>query len=155
MKEFDYYIFIDYSENLIGYIIIKKENVKELCLRLAKIKHYKKVRHAREYLPAIKRRFEKEGILNFVSKHKIRKTIQSQDIFIDIIDFIKKNEDSKFFISVDNHHFFTFKKLFDITKRVENIVLVMESKLKRFSAEYQLNLIIDNLLSIERKDKSK
>jgi len=33
MKEFDYYIFIDYSENLIGYNIIEKEKLKNYYLR--------------------------------------------------------------------------------------------------------------------------
>ena len=28
MKEFDYYIFIDYSENLIGYSIIEKKRLR-------------------------------------------------------------------------------------------------------------------------------
>jgi len=30
MKEFDYYIFIDYSENLIGYSIIENKKLKNL-----------------------------------------------------------------------------------------------------------------------------
>jgi len=41
MKEFDYYIFIDYSENLIGYNIIEKEKLKNLLPKISKLKHYK------------------------------------------------------------------------------------------------------------------
>ena len=38
-EEFDYYIFMDYSENLIGYIIINKEKIKELLPKIIKLKH--------------------------------------------------------------------------------------------------------------------
>ena len=33
----DYYIFIDYSERLVGYIIIQKEKIKELLPRISKL----------------------------------------------------------------------------------------------------------------------
>lgn len=39
--DFDYYIFIDYSENLIGYNIIEKEKVGELLLKTSRFRHYK------------------------------------------------------------------------------------------------------------------
>ena len=39
-KEFDYYIFIDYSENLIGYIIIDERRINELLSKISKLKHY-------------------------------------------------------------------------------------------------------------------
>ena len=38
MKEFDYYIFIDFSENLIGYNIIRSENVKGLLSKTNKFR---------------------------------------------------------------------------------------------------------------------
>ena len=36
---FDYYIYIDYSENLIGYIIIHKDKIEELLPKLSKFRH--------------------------------------------------------------------------------------------------------------------
>ena len=47
-KEFDYYIFIDYSEDFIGYNIIGKEKIKELLPRISKIKHYKEIKHKKD-----------------------------------------------------------------------------------------------------------
>lgn len=58
MKKFDYYIFIDYSENLIGYIIIEEDKIKELLPRITKIDHYKKTKHKREYINSMKKLFE-------------------------------------------------------------------------------------------------
>ena len=40
-EEFDYYIFMDYSENLIGYIIIDNDKVDRLLSKITKLKHYK------------------------------------------------------------------------------------------------------------------
>ena len=62
-KEFDYYIFIDYSEDFIGYDIIEKEKIKELLSRISKIKHYKEVKHKKEYLKSIRKVFDKNNIL--------------------------------------------------------------------------------------------
>ena len=42
-REFDYYIFIDYSENLIGYNIIEKEKVGELLLKTSRFRDRKSV----------------------------------------------------------------------------------------------------------------
>ena len=39
--EFDYYIFIDYSEDFLGYLIIEKDKIKELISKISKFSHYK------------------------------------------------------------------------------------------------------------------
>jgi hypothetical protein len=38
--EFDYYMYIDYSENLLGYLIIENIKVKELLPNISKFAHY-------------------------------------------------------------------------------------------------------------------
>ena len=37
MNPFDFYIYIDYSENYVGYTIIENEKVKTLSLKVTKI----------------------------------------------------------------------------------------------------------------------
>src|SRR3989344_5312182 len=71
MKEFDYYIFIDYSENLIGYSIIEKEKLKELLPKISKFAHYRQLRHKRAYIQSIKKIIEKEKIKDFFISSKI------------------------------------------------------------------------------------
>ncbi len=45
-KEFDYYIYIDYSENLIGYSIIEKSKIRELLPKISKLAHYVRNAHS-------------------------------------------------------------------------------------------------------------
>ena len=112
--EFDYYIFMDYSENLIGYCIINKEKIKELLLKISKLKHYKGLRHKEQYLNSIKKIFEKNKILEIVSKHKITELRQNIEICSEIFEFCRKNSDSKIFISVDDRQYRGFMKIASI-----------------------------------------
>ena len=41
-KQFDYYVFIDYSENLIGYSIIEKDKLNDILPKLTRFRHYRK-----------------------------------------------------------------------------------------------------------------
>ena len=143
-KQFDYYIFIDYSENFIGHNIIKKEKIKELLSRISKIKHYKEVKHKKEYLKSIRRIFEKNDILNYFTAFKIKKIRQNLEIFADIGEFIKSNENCFIFISVDDKQYPNFERLVKIVDG-NNIVIVKEGKLIENSVEHKLSLIIDNL----------
>jgi hypothetical protein len=49
-KQFDYYIFIDYSENLVGYSIIDKNKMKELLPKISRFKHYREAGDRKQYL---------------------------------------------------------------------------------------------------------
>jgi len=71
------------------------------------------------------------------------------DIYLDILEFIKKNENCIIFISVDDHELPNFKKLVNFTNG-EKTKIVEESNLKLGSIEYKLSLILDTLLNIER-----
>ena len=62
MKEFDYYIYIDYSENLIGYAIIDKEKVKDLLPKISRFRHYRDSRNRKIYLKHIKNTIKKDKI---------------------------------------------------------------------------------------------
>ena len=84
MKEFDYYIYIDYSENLIGYIIIEGAKVNEILPKISKLEHYKNLKHKREYISAITKRLEKEKIKDLLLKWKIRKMRLNLEIFVDV-----------------------------------------------------------------------
>ena len=146
----DYYIFIDYSERLVGYIIIQKEKVKDLLPRISKLYHYKDIKYKKAYIQSIKKVFEKNKIDDYLFKFKSKELKDNLTIFVDIIDFVKKYDNCIIFISMDNNQFIPFTKLLDMIPHKEHIAIFKESDLKKGSDEYNLNLIIDTKLNIER-----
>ena len=64
MKEFDYYIFIDYSENLVGYLIVENNKISKLLPKLSKFTHFKELKHKSSYIHSIKRVIETKNILS-------------------------------------------------------------------------------------------
>lgn len=149
-REFDYYIYIDYSENLIGYSIIEKSKVRELLSKISKLAHYKEIVHKRAYLAAMRKRFEREEITKLLLKWKIRSMRENTEIFSDVLEFIKCNDNCIIFLSVDNNQYKSFLKLFEIIPHKENVELLQESCIKKDSIECRLSYIIDNLLNIRR-----
>lgn len=149
-KEFDYYVFIDYSEDLIGYIIVNKEEVKELLSKITKLKHYTKLKYKKSYLNSMRKFFRKNRILDFLEKHKIIELRQNIEICSDIFDFCEKKKDSKIFISIDDRQYNGFMRLAKILDG-KRFTIIKEGKLKKGSEEYQMNLIIDTLLNLKRR----
>ena len=148
-EEFDYYIFMDYSENLIGYIIIDRENINELLPNITKFKHYKGLKHKTLYLSATKKLFEKNKILDIIFKHKIVELRQNIEICSEIFDFCKHKSESKIFISVDDRQYRGFMKIASIIDG-KRFKIIKEGQLKEGSVEYQMSLIIDTLLNLKR-----
>lgn len=148
-REFDYYIFIDYSKNLIGYCIIQKEKISELLPEISKFAHYRNVRQKSQYIHSIKKIIQTKNILSNILKIKIREVRQNIEIYSDVLYFIKKHPNCIIFISIDNHELPNFKRLVDIADG-EKTEVVEESQLKKGSLEYKLSLILDTLLNIER-----
>ena len=149
-KQFDYYIFIDYSEHLIGYIIIEKSKVKELLPKITKLKHYKKLEHKREYLNSMKKLFKKETINSSILKMRIFNMRDNFNLFTEILEFIKKNKNCIIFISVDDFQFKNFKKLVQILDNNKTKV-IKEGQLKKGSIEHRMSLIIDTKLNLIRR----
>ncbi len=150
MKEFDYYIFIDYSENLIGYCIIEQNQIKDLLPKITKLAHYKELRHKREYLNSMKKLFERDKIDSYLKKLKIKGIRNNLDIFIEVSEFIKKYENCIIFICVDNFQYKTFRKIISLVDQ-NKVAIVKESQLKKGSPEYKLSLIIDTQLNLVRR----
>jgi len=148
-KQFDYYIFIDFSENLIGYNIINYEKMIELLPKISRFSHYKTLRHKKEYLKSIKSRIEKEKILSYFLKHKIKELYKNTDIYTDVLEFIKKNDNCIIFISIDNRQYKAFNKLVGFVDG-KKVIVKKESELVKGTPEYQTSLVLDNLLNIER-----
>ena len=148
-REFDYYIFVDCSENLIGYSIIEKQELKELLPKISKFAHYRMLRHKNTYIHSIKTRIEKERILSYFIKHKIRKVGQNMDIYLDILEFLKSHDNCIMFVSVDDNQYFKFKKMINAIGG-KKVVIKKESELTKGTPEYQASLVLDNLLNIER-----
>ena len=152
-EKFDYYIFIDYSENLIGYIIIEDSKVNELIKKISRFRHYRESKNRKLYIKKVKITFKKENLLNLFLKKKIRNVLETPEIFSDIAEFLKKNNDSSIFISVDDRQYSTFKKLVKIIDGAKTKV-IKESGLRKNTPEYRINLVLDTWLNIERiKDK--
>lgn len=154
MNEFDYYIFLDYSEKLIGYNIIEKANVKEILPKISKLKHYKNVKHKKEYLNSIKRILNNDELLHLFLKIKIKELRMNIEIYTDIAAFLKTHEKCIVFVSVDNNQYHCFCKFVNIIDG-KNTKVIKESDLVIGSIEYKISLVIDNLLNLERTRKSK
>jgi len=149
MREFDYYIFIDFSENLIGYNIISNEKMLELLPKISKISHYRNLRHKKEYLKSIKKRIENDKIISYFLKCKIKELYNNADIYADVLDFIKKHENCIILISIDNRQFKAFRKLVGFVDG-KKVIVKKESELIKGTPEYQTSLVLDTLLNIER-----
>ena len=149
MREFDYYIFIDFSENLIGYSIIKKEKLKELLPKILRFKHYKSTKNRRLYLKNINKTISKNNIKSYFLKLKIKNLRRNMEIYLDVLEFLKKHENCIIFISVDNRQYPTFRKMVNIVDG-KNIIVKQKSELVKGTPEYQTSLVLDNILNIER-----
>lgn len=148
-RQFDYYIFVDYSEDLIGYIIIEHKRIKEILPKISRFGHYREAEDKKIYLKNVKQTFKREELLNYFIKHKIRETRHNMNIFLDIGEFIKNNANCLIFASVDNKQYNSFLNFIEIVNG-KNIKVVKESELKVNTTEYQISLVLDNWLNIER-----
>lgn len=151
-KEFDYYMFIDYSENLIGYNVIEYSKIKELLPKIVRLRHYKDARAKKLYLKNVKRTFERDSLLNYFLRIKIREMKDNLEIFSEVAEFLKHNSNCLIFISVDNKQYEDFEKLVRIIDG-RNVKIMKESELREGTPEYQISLVLDNWLNIERMSK--
>lgn len=149
MKEFDYYIFIDYSENLIGYSIIENSKLKELLPKISRLRHYRESGDRKTYLRNVKKAFKRDNIKSSFLKFKIKGMHKNVEIYLDILEFLKKHANCIIFISIDNKQYPAFRKMINIIEG-ENIVVKQESELVKGTSEYQTSLVLDNMLNIER-----
>ena len=153
-KEFDYYIFIDYSEYLIGYLILKFENIADCLSRTSRFRHYREAKKRKLYLKNANKTFKNKLVLNCFLKKKLRQILETPEIFTDIAEFLKKNKSSTIFISVDDRQFKNFEK-FVKTIDGPNVKVVKESELRENTCEYKINLVLDTWLNIERMKNGK
>lgn len=148
-KYFDYYIFVDYSENLLGYMIIETNRIAELLSKISKFAHYKELKHKSAYIHSIKKVIEKNKVLSYTLKNKIRKVTETPEMYSDILEFLKKHSKQLIFISIDNKQYSNFERLVEVIDW-KNIKIVKESDLKKNTPEYKISLVLDTLLNIER-----
>ena len=152
-KKIDYYIFIDYSNDLIGYNIVEYGKLHLILLQIIKFRHYKEERHKRTYILKIKREIKNSNLTNLLLKQKISPIKDNLLIFAEVIEFIKKFDNCIIFMSVDNNQFNAFIRLLEMIPHKDHVIVRKESDLKRNSPEYQLSLIMDTMLNIERVSK--
>jgi hypothetical protein len=148
-EDYDFYIFMDYSENLLGYTIISQKKMLELIPKISKFSHFKSHKNKKVYLQHIRKTIRRESILSFFEKIKIDKVNKNVDLFIEILQFIKRHNNCVLFLCVDDYQFRKLRKLISLIDR-ENTDVRRESELKKGTPEYQTSLVIDNLLNIER-----
>jgi len=148
-KEFDYYLFIDYSENYLGYLIIEKGKLKDFIPKISKFDHYRKLRNKKAYLNSVRKIVAKHNLCSHFCKLKIRKNESTPEIYSDILDFLKKQKGKDLFVCVDNKQFINFRKLVKIIDG-EKVKVIKESELKKHSLEYKISLVLDTLLNLAR-----
>lgn len=148
-KDYDYYIFIDYSGDLIGISIIKQLKIRDLLPKISKFAHYKEKKKRKIYLRNIKETINRENIKSYFEKIKIESVRKNLDLISIVLDFVKKHKNCIIFISIDDYQ---FKKLRKIIKLIDghNVEILKESELKKGTPEHKVSLVIDNLLNIER-----
>ena len=149
MKQFDYYIFIDYSVNVVGYIILENKKLFELIPLISKFAHYKNLKHKNTYIHSVKKIIKKNNILSFFEGYKIREMRQNIEIYMGVFDFIKKHDNCIIFVSIDDNEYSNFRKFVKIVDGSKT-VLKPESKLIKNTPEYRASLVLDTLLNIER-----
>jgi hypothetical protein len=149
-KDYDYYIFLDYSGNLIGYNIISQKRVVELLPKISRFTHYKGRRNRKIYLKHINNTIKRERIKSYFEKIKIEESRKNVELFIEVLEFIKKHKNCIIFLSVDDYQFKKLRRLLFLVDG-ENTDIKKESELKKGTPEYQMSLVIDNLLNIERR----
>lgn len=149
MKEFDYYIFIDYSENLIGYNIIEKDKILDLLPKISRFRHYRSSKDRKLYLKNARKTIIRDNIKSYFIKFKIKEKSKNLEIYLDVLEFLKKHENCIIFISVDNHEYPNFRKMVNVVDG-EKTVIKKESELRIGTPEYQISLVLDTILNIER-----
>ncbi len=149
-KDYDYYIFIDYSDNLVGYNIIEQNNMIKLLPKIKKFEHYKARKHRKVYIQHINNTIKRENMVDFFERIRIDKVNKNMDLFIEVLEFIKKHKNCIIFLCVDDYQFKKFRRLIHLIDG-DNAEVRKESQLKKGTPEYQTSLVIDNLLNIERR----
>ena len=94
-------------------------------------------------------------LIKYFVKFKIKTLRDTPEIYADLVEFIRKNDNCIIFISVDDRQFSNFERL---VRNIDgkNNKIVKESQLKKGSAEHRLSLVLDTLLNMERlKNESK
>jgi len=80
----------------------------------------------------------------------MEKVILTEKNFSRLKEFVKKNKHCIIFVSIDDFQFKHFKRLLNVVDG-GNTEIIQESKLKNGTPEYQMSLIIDTMLNIERR----
>ena len=150
--KFDYYIYIDYSENLIGYSIIEKDKIKELLPKISRFRHYRASKNRKLYLKNAWKTIKRDNIKLYFLRFKIKEKSKNVGIYLEILEFIKKHDNCFIFISVDNHEYSLFMKMVNLIDG-EKTVIKKESELEKKTPEYQMSLVLDTMLNIERLRK--
>jgi hypothetical protein len=99
----------------------------------------------------MKKLFEREKIVSYLEKSRIKNIRYNLDIFIEVSEFIKKHENCIIFISIDNFQYNTFRKVINLVDK-DKVEIVRESQLKKGSPEYRMSLIIDTQLNLVRRN---
>ncbi len=148
-KTFDYYIFIDYSEDLLGYLVIEQKMISEIIPKISKFAHYKTLKYKRAYIHSIKKIIEKHELKQYFCKLKIKNVRETPEIYADLAEFLKSHSNCIIFISVDDKQYSNFERLVEAIDGKKNRV-VRESNLKQDTFEYKISLVLDTFLNIER-----
>lgn len=121
----------------------------ELLPKIIRFKHYREADNKKLYLKNIKKNIIRENINSCFLRIKIKEMHKNVEIYLDVLEFLKKHNNCIIFVSVDNHEYPNFRKLVNIADG-QNTIVRQESELKEGTPEYRASLVLDNLLNIER-----
>ena len=62
IRNIEYYIYLDYSERLVGYLIIQKEQIQNILPQISKLHHYKDIKNKKSYIQSARRIFQTNKI---------------------------------------------------------------------------------------------
>ena len=151
MAKFDYYLFLDYSEELIGHIIISGNKVDFILPRISKFKHYKELNNKLAYLHSIKKVINSNKLVELIYEVKILPLRKSIELFSRILSFLHQNSGKRIFMSIDNNQFKSFSMVVKEFINNKNLKIVKEGELRKDTPEHKMSLVIDTLLNIERR----
>ena len=88
------------------------------------------------YLKNVKKTIQKEEINSFFLKLKIKTLSKTMDIYLDVLEFLKKHGNCIIFVSVDNHEYPNFRKLVKFADG-QKVIIKRESEMSEGTPEYR------------------
>jgi hypothetical protein len=153
IRDFNYHVFVDYSLDHIGYIIVESKNLKGIMKLTRKLHHYSEIKHKDKYIKDILKNVKWKNIDSLIMRKNFVKLETDLKVIDEILGFIKENQGEIIFISISDHYYYSFMKLVELLEGNHNFLIVKKSDIKKDSFEYRLSLLLETELNLKRRKK--